>query len=69
MFHMEYEDWFFIKGPTSKQYHEEYYTAIEKKIETSPTIENVISWYGFLEETCNEPEGTEHKLHRLVPPE
>ena len=42
MFHMESEDWYFIKGPTSNLYHEEYYTTIEKKIETSPMIWNVI---------------------------
>ena len=67
MFHME--DWYYIKGPTSEQYHGEYYTAIEKKIETCQMTENVFFWYNFLEEACKEPEGTEHKLRQLVPPE
>ena len=69
MYHMGDKDWYYIKGPTSKQYHEEYYTAIEKKMETCDMIENVFYWYNFLEEACKEPEGTRHKLHRLVPPE
>ena len=69
MYHMGDEDWHYIKGPTLKQYHEEYYTAIEKKIETCSMIENIFYWYNFLEETYNELEGMRHKLHRLVPPE
>ena len=27
MFHLEHENWYFIKGPTSKLCNEEYYTA------------------------------------------
>ena len=69
MYHKGDKDWYYIKGPTWKQYHEEYYTAIEKKIKTCDMIENVFYWYNFLEEACKEPEGTRHKLHRLVPPE
>ena len=30
MFHMEFEDWYFIKRTTSKLYYEEYYATIEK---------------------------------------
>ena len=66
MFHMEFEDWYFIKGPTSKLYYEEYYMAIEKKIETSPMVKNVIFWYDFSEEACKDPEGAEHKLRQLI---
>ena len=69
MYHMADEDWYYIKGPTSKNYYEEYFTAIEKRIETCGTIENVFYWYNFLEEVCNEPDGTRHKFHRIAPPE
>ena len=69
MYNMEDEDWYYINGPTSKNYHEDYYMAIEKRIETCGMIENVMYLYNFLEETCNDPEGTRQKFHRIVPPE
>ena len=67
MFHLEHENWYFIKRPTSKLYYEEYYMVIEKKTETRATLDNII-WYDFLEQACKDPEGTDHKLHRLVSP-
>ena len=67
LFHQDHENWYFIKGPTSKLYYEEYHTAIEKKTETSSMLHDII-WYNFFEQACKDPEGTDHKLHRLVPP-
>ena len=57
VYHREQENWFIIKGPTSKRYVEEIYTEIEKKFETGIPLENNIL-YNFLEASCNNPEGT-----------
>ena len=43
------QDWLFIKGPTSKYYHEEFYNKMEELAESGKSQSNIIAWFGFLE--------------------
>ena len=59
--------WLIINVPTSKNYEETWYDAIDKKIETTPNpYDNIVTWVEFLEKVCEEPEG-ERSLCELEP--
>ena len=49
------KDWLFIKGPTSKYHHEEFYTKMEELAKSGKPKKNIISWFGFLERSCGDP--------------
>ena len=49
------KDWLFIKGPTSKYHHEEFYTKVEELAKSGKPQTNIISWFGFLERSCGDP--------------
>ena len=67
LYHVQHNSWLIIKGPTSKRYEETWYDAIEK-IETTPNPYNsIISWIGFLEKACEDPEKGERSLCKLEP--
>ena len=51
------KDWLFIKGPTSKYHHEEFYTKVEELAKSGKPQTNIISWFGFLERSCGDPRG------------
>ena len=57
--------WILIKGPTSKSYVEHIHERIEKELETGDEQENIISWYDYLEQACNDPGGQIH-FYRLA---
>ena len=49
--------WVMVKGPTSKFYIENIYRHIEKKLEKGKQQKNIISWYDYLEQACEDPGG------------
>ena len=51
------KDWLFIKGPTSKYHHEEFYTKMEELAKSGKPQTNIISWFGFLERSCGDARG------------
>ena len=57
--------WIMIKGPTSKFYVKHIYGHIEKKLEMGTQQENIISWYDYLEQACNDP-GGQIRFYRLA---
>ena len=60
------QDWLFIKGPTSKYYHEEFYNKMEELAESGKSQSNIISWFGFLERACSDPSG-KYRYVRVAP--
>ena len=54
----------FIKEPTSKFYVEDFYAAVEKITTGQPHL-NIMSWFGFLVRSCNDPED-KIPFHRLT---
>ena len=60
------QDWLFIKGPTSKYYHEEFYNRMEELAESGKSQSNIISWFGFLERACSDPSG-KYRYVRVAP--
>ena len=60
------KDWLFIKGPTSKYHHEEFYTKVEELAKSGKPQKNIISWFGFLERSCDDPTG-KYQLVRVEP--
>ena len=57
--------WVMVKGPTSKFYVKNIYEHIEKKLEKGTQQKNIISWYDYLEQACEDPEG-QIRLYRLA---
>ena len=51
------KDWLFIKGPTSKYHHEEFYAKVEELAKSGKPEKNIISWFGFLDRSCGDPMG------------
>ena len=45
------------KGTHQEDYIEHFYEHIEKKLEMGREQENIISWYDYLEQACNDPGG------------
>ena len=60
------QDWLFIKGPTSKYFHEEFYNKMEELAESGKSQSNIISWFGFLERSCSDPSG-KYRFVRVAP--
>ena len=58
--------WLFIKGPTSKYHHEEFYTKMEEQAKSGKPQTNIISWFGFLERSCGDPRG-KYQFVRVEP--
>ena len=60
-----HKKWIMVKGPTSKYYAEHIYEHIEKEWETGDEQDNIISWYDYLEQACNDP-GGQIRFYRLA---
>ena len=60
------QDWLFIKGPTSKYYHEEFYNKMEELAESGKSQSNIISWFCFVERACSDPSG-KYRYVRVAP--
>ena len=53
------------KEPISKYYVEHIYEHIEKKQQIGREQKNITSWYDYLEQACNDPEG-QIRFYRLA---
>ena len=51
------KDWLFIKRPTSKYHHEEFYTKLEELAKSGKPQKNIISWFGFLDRSGGDLKG------------
>ena len=60
------KDWLLIKGPTSKYHHEEFYIKVEELAKSGKPQKNIISWFGFLERSCGDPNG-KYQFIRVEP--
>ena len=66
LYHADHQRWLIIKCPTSKNYEETWYNAIEKNEMTPNPYSNIVSWTEFLEKACDDAEG-EKSLSKLEP--